>query len=673
MTVFLVGVLLLTSVPELPGADEYLAGCAAQKRADFPSACQHFERVPENSPLADYARVRAAVCAARGNLAPDATGALHRIAERLREGPAKRMAQAECAAVLAQNKAYADAAVLYAATLTDKFSTPWLAALSRNAAETFVSVPDYASRGYAMLAEAMKSAPLRKDRATIAKLLIVSPDPNHRMEAVDVLLDAGEYRDAYLAFVALAASFSPGSAEEKERLEYLRGRNLLVGGKPEEGRGILEALQRSVPKSPWARKGFAALARFLLGKTPPDDGLAVLRELVRHYPDTVETGDVLYWYGERLQQADDLPGAAKVFLQLADVCPSHERAPGALMAAADIFRVRADREQARRAYVRLGEKYPKSSQAPEAWFRAGMLADEGKKHNDALHAYRLAADGPPGNFFVHRALGRLARLGHSDPRAGEVIAVGIKTTSWLREKNIVGEVAKPCDLPPVLEFLAYNGLEEAEWEALHLLESADGTDRFGTALQTISDAGLAATAAAVARSRRWGELEQGVSVERLTVDYPRAYLPIVQRAAKETGLDPYLLLGIARQESLFQARVVSSAGATGVLQLMPKTAEWLARVEPALSPEIVANLDVPENSLRLGAHYLMRMLERYDGNVILALAAYNAGPGNVNKWRAARPNLDMDSFIDAIPFRETRGYVRKVLGNYAAYRSLYRE
>ena len=106
---------------------------------------------------------------------------------------------------------------------------------------------------------------------------------------------------------------------------------------------------------------------------------------------------------------------------------------------------------------------------------------------------------------------------------------------------------------------------------------------------------------------------------------------------------------------------------------MPKTAAWLAKVEPVISPEIVTNLDVPENSLRLGAHYLARMLERYDGNYVFALAAYNAGPGNVNKWCAARPNADMDTFIDAIPFRETRGYVRKVLGNYAAYKSLYRE
>jgi len=673
MTVLFVGILLLSSVPELPGADAYLAGCAAQKRSDFASAFQSFQKVDENSPLAGFARVRAAVCAVRGNLVPDAIGAFRRLAERLPEGPAKRMAQAECAAVLAQNKMYADAAALYSVVLTDRFQSPWLTALSRNAAETFISAPDYASRGYAMLAEAMRSAPLRKDKLAIAKLLVASPDPIHRMEAIDVLLDAGEYRDAYLAFVALGASFSPSSPDEKERLEYLRGRNLLVGGKPEEGRGILETLQRSAPQSPCARKGFAALARFLLGKTPPDDGLAALRELVRQYPDTVETGEVLYWYADRLQQAEDAAGAANVFLQLAEKCPSHERAPAALLAAADIFRSRGEREQARRTYVRLGERYPKSNQAPEAWFRAGMLADTAKKPKEGVHAYQMAADGPVGNFFTHRALGRLARLGHPDPRAGDVVAIGIKTTSWLREKPLPGDAKKVSELPAVLQFLAYNGLEEAEWEALHLLESAAGTDGFGEVLQSVSEAGLAATAAAVARSQKWGEGENGISVERLMVDYPRAYWPLVQQAAQETGLDPYLLLGTARQESLFQARIVSSAGATGVLQLMPKTAAWLAKVEPAISPEIVTNLDVPENSLRLGAHYLARMLERYDGNYVFALAAYNAGPGNVNKWCAARPNADMDTFIDAIPFRETRGYVRKVLGNYAAYKSLYRE
>lgn len=104
---------------------------------------------------------------------------------------------------------------------------------------------------------------------------------------------------------------------------------------------------------------------------------------------------------------------------------------------------------------------------------------------------------------------------------------------------------------------------------------------------------------------------------------------------------------------------------------MPATAEWLAKKEPALGPEVAGHLEQPEHSLRMGAHYLRRMLDREDGNIAYAAGAYNAGPGNVGKWRKAQPGQELEKFIEEIPFSETHGFVCKVLGNYAAYRSLY--
>jgi soluble lytic murein transglycosylase len=155
------------------------------------------------------------------------------------------------------------------------------------------------------------------------------------------------------------------------------------------------------------------------------------------------------------------------------------------------------------------------------------------------------------------------------------------------------------------------------------------------------------------------------------VEYPRAYWPQMTAMARATGVDPYLLLSIARQESLFRPRAVSHAGATGVMQLMPATARYLARIEPAVTDDDFNHLTHPARSIRMGAYYMMRMIERSEGNLVFALGSYNGGPGNMAKWRRAYPASDLDAFIDAVPFRETRGYIRKVLGNYAAYRSLY--
>ena len=143
--------------------------------------------------------------------------------------------------------------------------------------------------------------------------------------------------------------------------------------------------------------------------------------------------------------------------------------------------------------------------------------------------------------------------------------------------------------------------------------------------------------------------------------------------SRDSGLDPYLVLSVARQESTFRASVSSSAGARGVMQLMPSTATWLASKDPLVPAECASNLEDPASSLRLGACYLARMLRENDGNVVRALAAYNAGPGNVRKWLRSQGHQDTEQFVETIPYGETRHYVKRVLGNYAAYRSLYRE
>jgi soluble lytic murein transglycosylase len=107
------------------------------------------------------------------------------------------------------------------------------------------------------------------------------------------------------------------------------------------------------------------------------------------------------------------------------------------------------------------------------------------------------------------------------------------------------------------------------------------------------------------------------------------------------------------------------------MQVMPSTAKWLVDNDERLSPELHADLTNPMHSLRLGAFYLRRMLDRYDGNVIHALAAYNGGPGNCDKWRRNFRGSSQAEFIESIGFTETRNYVKRVLSNYMTYHSLY--
>jgi soluble lytic murein transglycosylase len=147
--------------------------------------------------------------------------------------------------------------------------------------------------------------------------------------------------------------------------------------------------------------------------------------------------------------------------------------------------------------------------------------------------------------------------------------------------------------------------------------------------------------------------------------YPRPYADAVPDAAREADIPAALLYAVMRQESAFRPDVVSGAGARGLMQLMPETAEKLA-VELG-EPFDPALLNHPAPSLRLSARYLKKLLDAFGGSVPLTAAAYNAGPQAVRRWLAGGKGLALDLFVARIPYGETLEYVERVVGNYARY------
>ena len=199
--------------------------------------------------------------------------------------------------------------------------------------------------------------------------------------------------------------------------------------------------------------------------------------------------------------------------------------------------------------------------------------------------------------------------------------------------------------------------------------------------RTVPTAALAAAELATGHgwstdSIRWllsGFRELGtVDMDRAPKNAVRAYLPLrwreaVTAAARETGLDPWLIAGVARQESGFVAHARSPRGAVGVLQLLPSTARLHAR---ALGLGSQPDLQDPELNLRLGARELSALLRRF-GAVEPALAAYNGGLTRVRRWWKQWP--DRHRFTEEIPVPETYNYVRRVVFLSEAYRLAYEE
>lgn len=151
--------------------------------------------------------------------------------------------------------------------------------------------------------------------------------------------------------------------------------------------------------------------------------------------------------------------------------------------------------------------------------------------------------------------------------------------------------------------------------------------------------------------------------------FPEAYRDDFLEWGRRTGVDPYLLMGIARRESAYNPEALSPAGARGLMQLMPATATQLSRQLGIPDPGAYGILDSQTN-IRLGSTYIRDMLERYRGNRLAATAAYNAGPSRVDRWLRGSATVPFDLFVESIPFRETRHYVQAVLTYRAIFESL---
>ncbi len=175
----------------------------------------------------------------------------------------------------------------------------------------------------------------------------------------------------------------------------------------------------------------------------------------------------------------------------------------------------------------------------------------------------------------------------------------------------------------------------------------------------------------VAQQRGWAHLGIQASIRAkakdvLALRFPTPRKAVFSRYAKERDMDISLLYALARQESAMYERAQSPVGASGLMQLMPATAadtaQKLGEIPP--SPNALTNA---ETNVRLGSAYIKGLLDQYNGNRVLATAAYNAGPGRVRKWRRESSGQPVDLWVENIPYKETRNYVQNVLVFNAIY------
>jgi soluble lytic murein transglycosylase len=167
--------------------------------------------------------------------------------------------------------------------------------------------------------------------------------------------------------------------------------------------------------------------------------------------------------------------------------------------------------------------------------------------------------------------------------------------------------------------------------------------------------GAAALLAALAAALLWPQVHHAVR----EITLPLRHEDIIRQQAREKGLDPALIAAVIYAESHFRDGQTSQAGALGLMQITPATAHYIARKSGGTA-FVVGDLATPQVNIAYGSYYLRYLLRRYGGNEAFALAAYNAGEGNVDRWRAEARANGRSLSVDAIPYAETRAYVTRV-------------
>jgi len=514
-----------------------------------------------------------------------------------------------------------------------------------------------------------------------------------------------------LLFAAGAERFNPAGGpliQDSDRLE--RANHLVAAAE------FSQALAELDPLLIQAEKAGAAAGQELSLRWPRAKALAGLR---RWSAAIVECQRILslsqgrdaeaaFQLGRLYDRLDRKPEALAALEQVWTLFPDREQARWSLLRAGRMHQLDLEHPEAKQLFERLVSAYPGSEEADEARFQLGWMHYLDREYPQALAAFeqvRERPDDPASSvrslFWRARTLDQLQRSPEAQRFRRQLVerypATGyaylarhfseISTPPWPRpgpDEKPEPEPKNPLDLT-LFEKLVSLGLipdsreEISWWEARDPLAPA-------AALQ-ISRAYLAQPDYYSSQRRiqlSFGDrlsyyLPQDRALWELA--FPRAYSPEVLSSAGRYSLDPRLVWAIIRAESTYRPEIRSSAGAVGLMQIMPATGRKISRALHVRNYQTQRLLD-PQLNIRYGCYWLRQLLDRCHagpapspstGDLILALAAYNAGDRRVDEWRRrfARFNLGPDEFLEQIPFTETRNYVKRILGFYQVYTLLY--
>jgi len=456
------------------------------------------------------------------------------------------------------------------------------------------------------------------------------------------------------------AAYAQAPPTAKNR--YRAGRGLQLGGKTQEAIAAYKLLYNSYPNDKETAQGLIHLSR-LVDLQPAQEYLnIVIAQFPHKAPEAlIEQSKVL----DALKSSESAKQARQSVLT--QYSKSEEAAKLRWQQAEDA----ADNGnllQAWRVAQEITVENPDTEYAPEAAFWVGKWAQKLGRERDAKAAYEYVLQRYPESYYAWRSA---LMLGWN---------VGDFTTVRYLEPSVEYTIPRPL-LPAgseTLKELHQLGQDRDAWtlwqveftnpmEPTVAQQFTDGIMRLqvGDYLDGMFMLNSLAWRDDPEEQNQYQMLRQQLAYWQAL--YPFPYLEPIESWSKDRQLNPLLVTALIRQESRFMPEIKSVVGATGLMQVMPETGEWIAGQINLASYQ----LDNPNDNIKLGTWYLDYTHSEYNNNSLLAVASYNAGPGNVADWLNRFGFRDPDDFVEKIPFPETYGYVKSVFGNYWNYLRLY--
>ncbi len=460
------------------------------------------------------------------------------------------------------------------------------------------------------------------------------------------------------------ASSAYAKASPTPRNLYRLARGLQIEGKRENAIAGYEQIVNAFPQA--SETGQALLRLSEMAKVRKD-ALPYLDRVISNFPE--QAGEALLAKIKILQGQNDQKGATEALQLLVTKYTNTEEAAE--------YRWKLAQEKAKakdyKAAWQWAEPIPINNHgsilAPRAGFWVGKWATKLGKTQEAKQAYEYVISNFPYSYYAWRSAATL----------------GLNVGNFNNVRQLVPEVV-PLQRPvptagsetfKELYLLGQDRDALLQWQTeFQNKMQPTVAEQFTEGLMRLAEGDNLIGMSKIAKLEDREKPEEKAEYEALSKQikywqarYPFPYMKEIEYWSQQRQLNPLIVTALMRQESQFEAKAKSPVGATGLMQVMPDTAKWIA---PQIQTDIKKiNLENPTDNIMLGTWYLDYTHKQYGNNSLLAIASYNAGPGNVSKWLQRLSKEDSDEFVENIPFDETKNYVRQVFGNYWNYLRLY--